>query len=61
MNKVQYWGQSEMDAIHRLINRKKYRGIGRPRKSDYEYKTIGQIQREVNQELNKHLDRIINE
>ena len=34
----------------------RYRGIGRPRKEDYDYKSINELQDEMNELINKKLD-----
>ncbi len=42
---------------YKVLNRKKYRGYGRPRKSDYDMKSLRHIQKEFNKEFTDKIDK----
>lgn len=54
--RVGFYGDSEFERVS-IINRRRYKGKGRPRDTDY--MSVIEAQKQLNEMYNRHIDKII--
>lgn len=58
MNNKHFYGKSILEIKHTMLSNR-YKGFGRPRKTDYDYLTLMEMQRKIDAIFNQMIDHRI--